>query len=133
MAAINWPVGGGNLLFFQAARPQEGKTTVVSLDMVGRWGSWSGWLLLAILGSYGGANSLGWADERPNIVFIMVDDLGYGDLGSYGQQKIATPHLDRMAEEGMRFTQFYAGSTVLRTVALCPHDRPAHRSLLDSR
>jgi uncharacterized sulfatase len=48
----------------------------------------------------------------PNIVFILADDLGYGDLGSYGQQKIATPHLDRMAAQGMRFTQFYAGSTV---------------------
>ena len=48
----------------------------------------------------------------PNIVFIMADDLGYGDLGSYGQEKIRTPHLDRMAREGTRFTQFYAGSTV---------------------
>lgn len=49
---------------------------------------------------------------RPNIVFILADDLGYGDLGSYGQQKIRTPNLDRMATEGMRFTQFYAGSPV---------------------
>jgi len=49
---------------------------------------------------------------RPNIIFILADDLGYGDLGSYGQKLIRTPHLDRMAAEGMRFTQFYAGSTV---------------------
>lgn len=49
---------------------------------------------------------------RPNIVLIVADDLGYGDLGSYGQQQIETPHLDQMAEEGLRFTQFYAGSTV---------------------
>jgi len=49
---------------------------------------------------------------KPNIIFIMADDLGYGDLGCYGQQTIQTPHLDRMAVEGMRFTQFYAGSTV---------------------
>lgn len=48
----------------------------------------------------------------PNIIFIMADDLGYGDLGSYGQQKIHTPRLDQMAREGMRFTSFYAGSTV---------------------
>lgn len=48
----------------------------------------------------------------PNIILILADDLGYGELGSYGQQLIATPHLDRMAAEGMRFTQFYAGSTV---------------------
>ena len=50
--------------------------------------------------------------ERPNIVFILADDLGYGDLGSYGQRRIRTPNLDRMAREGVRFTQFYAGSTV---------------------
>ena len=56
------------------------------------------------------------APERPavppNIVFILADDLGYGELGSYGQRRIRTPRLDRMASEGMRFTQFYAGSTV---------------------
>jgi arylsulfatase A-like enzyme len=50
--------------------------------------------------------------EKPNIIFILADDLGYGDVGCFGQQKIATPNLDRMAAEGMRFTQFYAGSTV---------------------
>lgn len=50
--------------------------------------------------------------DRPNIIFILADDLGYGDLGCYGQKKIHTPRLDRMAAEGIRFTQFYAGSTV---------------------
>ncbi len=55
------------------------------------------------------------ADEtRPNIIYIMVDDLGYGDLGCYGQQRIKTPNLDRMAAEGMRFTDHYAGHTVCR-------------------
>src|SRR6266513_1163041 len=49
---------------------------------------------------------------RPNIIFILADDLGYGDLGCYGQKKIKTPSLDRMAAQGMRFTQAYAGSTV---------------------
>ena len=49
---------------------------------------------------------------KPNIIFILADDLGYGELGSYGQKLIATPHVDRLAAEGMRFTQFYAGSTV---------------------
>lgn len=48
----------------------------------------------------------------PNMVFILADDLGYGDLGCYGQKVITTPHLDRMAEQGLRFTQFYAGATV---------------------
>lgn len=51
-------------------------------------------------------------NEKPNIIFILADDLGYGDLGSFGQQNIRTPNLDRMAEEGMRFTDFYSGSTV---------------------
>jgi len=50
--------------------------------------------------------------SRPNILLILADDLGYGDLGCYGQQRIATPHLDRLAAEGIRFTQAYAGSTV---------------------
>ena len=48
----------------------------------------------------------------PNIVIIVADDLGYGDLGAYGQEKINTPELDELALEGMRFTDFYAGSTV---------------------
>ncbi len=50
--------------------------------------------------------------SRPNIIFILADDLGYGDLGCYGQRNIRTPRLDRMAAEGIRFTQVYAGSTV---------------------
>lgn len=49
---------------------------------------------------------------KPNIIFILADDMGYGELGSYGQQKMKTPNLDRMAREGLRFTRFYAGSTV---------------------
>jgi len=49
---------------------------------------------------------------RPNIVFILADDLGYGDLGCYGQQKIQTPHIDALARRGLRFTQFYAGTAV---------------------
>jgi arylsulfatase A-like enzyme len=52
------------------------------------------------------------AQPPPNIIFILADDLGYGDLGCYGQKRIQTPRLDRMAAEGLRFTQFYAGSTV---------------------
>ena len=51
-------------------------------------------------------------ESMPNIVLIVADDLGYGDLGTFGQERILTPRLDRMAEEGLRFTQFYAGSTV---------------------
>lgn len=51
-------------------------------------------------------------DELPNIVLVFVDDLGYGDLGCYGQQLIQTPNIDRMAEEGIKFTNFYAGTPV---------------------
>lgn len=52
------------------------------------------------------------AARRPNIVFIFADDLGYGDVGCYGQQQIHTPNIDRLASEGVKFTQFYAGCTV---------------------
>ncbi len=52
------------------------------------------------------------AERPPNIILIVADDLGYGELGSYGQEKIRTPNIDRLAEEGMRFTQHYSGSPV---------------------
>jgi len=48
----------------------------------------------------------------PNIIFILADDLGYGDLGCYGQQKFSTPNIDRLARDGMMFTQHYTGCTV---------------------
>ena len=51
-------------------------------------------------------------NKRPNIIFIFADDLGYGDIGCYGQQKIETPNIDKLAQKGMRLTQFYSGSTV---------------------
>ena len=52
------------------------------------------------------------AQQPPNIVLIFADDLGYGELGCYGQQKFATPHIDRLAREGARFTQFYSAAPV---------------------
>src|SRR5206468_2772574 len=57
--------------------------------------------------------------DVPNIIFILADDLGYGDLGCYGQKKIKTPNIDHLAEEGMRFTQCYAGSTVCAPSRCC--------------
>lgn len=50
--------------------------------------------------------------QKPNVIFILADDLGYGELGCYGQEKIRTPNIDRIAAEGMEFTQHYSGSPV---------------------
>ena len=58
------------------------------------------------------ASSASSQSSLPNIIYILADDLGYGDLGCYGQTKFDTPNLDRLAAQGMRFTQHYSGSTV---------------------
>ena len=50
--------------------------------------------------------------KRPNIIVIMADDLGYGDIGIYGQQLIETPHIDSLAAAGVKFNQFYSGAPV---------------------
>ncbi len=60
------------------------------------------------------ASALAADTERPNIIYIMTDDLGYGDLGCYGQKVIQTPNIDRLAAEGIRLTDHYAGHTVCR-------------------
>ena len=69
----------------------------------------SAWIAVSSASSHSDAAE---SADRPNIVFIMADDLGYGHLGCYGQEKIKTPNIDRMASEGTRFTQFYAGHCV---------------------
>lgn len=55
------------------------------------------------------------SDSPPNVVFIVADDLGYRELGCFGQKRIRTPHLDRLAEQGMRLTQHYSGNDVGET------------------
>lgn len=74
------------------------------------------WLTVLVLLVAFTSSTRSWAQVtptiRPNLIWIMADDLGYGELGCYGQQLIQTPRLDRMAREGLRFTQFYAGATV---------------------
>ena len=65
------------------------------------------------------AANTGASRRRPNIIFILADDLGYGDLGCYGQKRIDTTHLDRLAAEGIRFTDAYAGSTVCAPSRSC--------------
>lgn len=58
------------------------------------------------------SNSLVFGQNRPNIVFILTDDMGYGDVGCYGQETLKTPNIDQMAQEGILFTNHYAGSSV---------------------
>ncbi len=58
-------------------------------------------------------------DARPNVIFILSDDLSWGDLGCFGQEKIKTPHIDKLAREGMLFTQAYAGSAVCAPSRSC--------------
>lgn len=58
-------------------------------------------------------------ERKPNVILILADDLGYGDLGCYGQKQIQTPNIDRLAAEGVRFTQAYAGSTVCAPSRCC--------------
>ncbi len=73
------------------------------------------WLIAISMATVGGATDI----ERPNIIWIMADDLGYGELGCYGQAEIRTPNIDGMASQGMRFTQCYAGSTVCAPTRCC--------------
>jgi len=71
----------------------------------------------------------------PNIVFVIADDLGYGDLGCYGQKKIKTPNIDRLATEAMRFTQFYSGCNVCAPsrCVLMTGKHPGHAYVRDNR
>ena len=72
---------------------------------------------------------------KPNIVFIIADDLGYGDLGCYGQTKIRTPNIDRLAKEGMRFTAHYSGHNVCAPsrCVLMTGKHPGHGYIRDNR
>ena len=91
--------------------PLRGQETVATSLALAPMCAWTAAIVLCFYIVLNGQAALQ-APLKPNIIFILADDLGYGDLGCYGQQKIKTPNLDRMAAEGMRFTQFYAGSTV---------------------
>ena len=65
------------------------------------------------------SSAMGMRGRQPNIIFILADDLGYGDLGCYGQKTIKTPNIDQIAAEGMYFTDHYAGSTVCAPSRCC--------------
>ena len=75
------------------------------------------------------------ATAKPNVVFILADDLGYGDLGCFGQKKIRTPNLDRLAAEGMRFTQHYSGNAVCAPsrCVLMTGKHPGHAFIRNNR
>jgi len=70
-------------------------------------------------GCAGAGRTAGIVKNPPNIIFILADDLGYGDLGCYGQKTIQTPNIDKLAAEGMRFSDHYAGSTVCAPSRCC--------------
>jgi len=88
-----------------------------------------GLLLVTLLAAPAGAA------DRPNVVFILADDLGWGDLGCYGQTKIRTPNIDRLAAEGMKFTQAYAGNAVCAPSRCClmTGKHPGHAHVRDNR
>ncbi|MDX2432307.1 MAG: arylsulfatase [Bacteroides sp.] len=69
-------------------------------------------ILLPLTGCGAGKAPGSFEGPPPNIIYILADDLGYGDLACYGQEKFSTPHLDKLASEGVRFTRHYAGCTV---------------------
>ena len=70
-------------------------------------------LLMAYMsGVIGQPSSISSKKSSPNVIYIYADDLGYGEIGCYGQKKIKTPNLDRMAKEGIRFTNHYTSAPV---------------------
>ncbi len=72
--------------------------------------------------------------RAPNIIFILADDLSWGDLGCYGQKKISTPNIDRIAKEGIKFTQAYAGNSVCAPSRSClmQGKHPGHARVRDN-
>lgn len=82
-----------------------------------------------------GTNAWAQRESNPNVVLIVADDLGYGELGCYGQKWIQTPAIDRLAAEGIRFTQFYCGSPVCAPsrCVLLTGKSPAHAYIRDNR
>ena len=75
------------------------------------------------------------AERKPNIIFLLADDLGYGDVGAFGQKKIRTPNIDRLAAEGMKLTQHYAGNNVCAPsrCVLMTGKHPGHAFIRDNR
>src|SRR5262249_994915 len=93
------------------------------------------WLPLAILASFAPPSLHPQQPRKPNIIFILADDLGWAELGCYGQKKIRTPNLDRMAKEGIRLTQHYSGNAVCAPsrCVLMTGLHPGHAFIRDNR
>ena len=72
---------------------------------------------------------------RPNVIFLLADDLGYGDIGAFGQKKIRTPNLDQLAKDGMRLTHHYSGHNVCAPsrCVLMTGKHPGHAYIRDNR
>src|SRR6185436_6634518 len=110
--------------------------TVVSFrkarHRIGTWNLMFVWFLVFGIWCFGAEPTV---VRKPNIIFILADDLGYGDIGAFGQKKIRTPHLDRMAAEGMRFTQHYSGNAVCAPsrCVLLTGKHPGHAWIRDNK
>jgi arylsulfatase A len=91
------------------------------------------WGCLAVL--FGAASVPAADPPEPNVVFILADDLGWGDLGCYGQTKIRTPNIDALAKDGMRFTRAYSGNAVCAPSRCClmTGKHPGHAHVRDNR
>ena len=81
-------------------------------------------LFLCFIMSYSCNSSKGLHEKRPNIILLLADDLGYNELGSYGQKIIRTPNLDSLAKEGMIFKNFYAGNAACAPSRAVLHPNP---------
>ena len=94
---------------------------------------WRCFLLICLISRLGHGPAMGAEDRPPNIVLILADDLGWADLGCYGSTFHRTPNLDRLAKEGVRFTDAYAACTVCSPTraALMTGKSPAQLHLTD--
>lgn len=80
-------------------------------------------LLLCVLAAIGLCTPAVAAAQKPNVIFIMLDDMGPADTGCYGSRVIQTPFIDQLAREGIRFTQAYSGCSVCAPTRSTAHDR----------
>jgi arylsulfatase A len=122
----NGRIGKGGNIFLKQALP-------VALDVVSIGGMKAPALFAAVILSL--MSGVMRAEERPNVIFILADDLGYRELGCYGQEKIRTPRIDALAAGGMRFTRAYAGNAVCAPsrCVLMTGKHPGHATVRDNR